>query len=80
MTTLRFGLKEITIEKICGVFAKHPQVDRAVIYGSRAKGNCHRHAKTIGRKQAVIDWDTSLITAQDLPSEGLFVYSDRIRA
>jgi predicted nucleotidyltransferase len=37
--TLRFGLKEITIEKICGVFAKHPQVDKAVIYGSRAKGN-----------------------------------------
>lgn len=39
MTPLRFGLKEITIEKICGVLAKHPQVDRAVIYGSRAKGN-----------------------------------------
>ncbi|MBI4630559.1 MAG: nucleotidyltransferase domain-containing protein [Chloroflexi bacterium] len=36
---MRFGLKEITIEKICGVLAKHPQVDRAVIYGSRAKGN-----------------------------------------
>ncbi len=39
MTALRFGLKEITIEKICGVFAKYPQVDKAVIYGSRAKGN-----------------------------------------
>ncbi len=37
--TLRFGLKETTIEKICGVFAKYPQVDKAVIYGSRAKGN-----------------------------------------
>jgi len=37
--TPRFGLKEITIEKICGVFAKYPQVDKAVIYGSRAKGN-----------------------------------------
>lgn len=37
--TLRFGLKEITIEKICGVFAKYPQVEKAVIYGSRAKGN-----------------------------------------
>lgn len=37
--TLRFGLQESTIEKICGVFAKYPQVDQAVIYGSRAKGN-----------------------------------------
>ena len=37
--TPRFGLKETTIPKICGVLAKHPQVERAVIYGSRAKGN-----------------------------------------
>ncbi len=34
----RFGLKEATIQKICGVFAAHPQVDEAVLYGSRAKG------------------------------------------
>ena len=39
MTTLRFGLKEVTIEKICGVFAKYPPVEKAVIYGSRARGN-----------------------------------------
>ncbi len=37
--TPRFGLKETTIEKICGVFAKYPQIEKAVIYGSRAKGN-----------------------------------------
>lgn len=37
--TPRFGLKETTIEKICGVFAKFPQVEKAVLYGSRAKGN-----------------------------------------
>ncbi len=37
--TLRFGLKETTIEKLCGVLVKYPQVDKAVIYGSRAKGN-----------------------------------------
>ena len=36
---MKFGLKEIAIEKICGVLAKHPQVDKGVIYGSRAKGN-----------------------------------------
>ena len=36
---MKFGLKETTIAKICGVFAKHPQLDKAMIYGSRAKGN-----------------------------------------
>ena len=39
MTSTRFGLKDDTIEKIREVFASHPQVDKAVIYGSRAKGN-----------------------------------------
>ncbi len=37
--TLCFGLKEPTIQKICGVFAKYPQIEKAVLYGSRAKGN-----------------------------------------
>ena len=37
--TPRFGLKETTIEKIGAVFATFPQVDKAVLYGSRAKGN-----------------------------------------
>jgi predicted nucleotidyltransferase len=37
--TLRFGLKETTFQKICDVFAHYPQVERAVLYGSRAKGN-----------------------------------------
>jgi len=38
--TLRFGLKESTIEKICAVFTRYPQVEKAVLYGSRAKGDC----------------------------------------
>ncbi len=37
--TQRFGLTKATIQKTCGVFARHPQVDEAVLYGSRAKGN-----------------------------------------
>ena len=37
--TLRFGLKETTIQKICGVLRRHPQVEKAILYGSRAKGN-----------------------------------------
>jgi predicted nucleotidyltransferase len=35
----RFGLTEATIAKIAGVLAGHPQVEQAVLYGSRAKGN-----------------------------------------
>jgi predicted nucleotidyltransferase len=37
--TLRFGLKETTIQKICGVLYHYPQVEKAILYGSRAKGN-----------------------------------------
>jgi len=37
--TLRFGLKESTIQKICAVFARYPQVEKVVLYGSRAKEN-----------------------------------------
>lgn len=35
----RFGLSETTIANICSVFARFPQVKKAVLYGSRAKGN-----------------------------------------
>ena len=36
---MKFGLKETTIQKICEVFIRYPQVEKAVLYGSRAKGN-----------------------------------------
>ncbi|MEJ5251789.1 MAG: nucleotidyltransferase domain-containing protein [Chthonomonadetes bacterium] len=35
----RFGLKETTIQRICEVLARYPQVQKAILYGSRAKGN-----------------------------------------
>jgi predicted nucleotidyltransferase len=37
--TFRFGLKEATIQKIRDVLARYPQVEQAILYGSRAKGN-----------------------------------------
>ncbi|OGR29109.1 MAG: hypothetical protein A2X79_03245 [Desulfuromonadaceae bacterium GWB2_53_15] len=37
--THRFGLNEKVIRQICGVFANYPQVEKAILYGSRAKGN-----------------------------------------
>jgi len=36
---MRFGLKEKDIGKILRVFSSVPQVDEAILYGSRAKGN-----------------------------------------
>ena len=39
ITDLPFGLPLAAIEKIRGVMASHPEVERSVLYGSRAKGN-----------------------------------------
>lgn len=36
---MRFGLKETTIKKIGAVFARYPQIEKAILYGSRAKGD-----------------------------------------
>lgn len=38
-TPLRFGLKETVIKQIAGVLSGHSEVESAVLYGSRAKGN-----------------------------------------
>lgn len=35
---MKYGLTENTLEKICAVFARFPEIDKAVLYGSRAKG------------------------------------------
>lgn len=36
---MEFGLSHNTLQKIRQILAQHPHVERAVIYGSRAKGN-----------------------------------------
>lgn len=36
---MKYGLSARTIEQICVVLAQYPAVERAVLYGSRAKGN-----------------------------------------
>lgn len=38
-TTGMFGLPTETVEKLRHVFQQHPSIQRALIYGSRAKGN-----------------------------------------
>ncbi|HEY89930.1 MAG TPA: nucleotidyltransferase domain-containing protein [Thermoflexia bacterium] len=37
--TFRFGLKESIIQQISAIFAQYPQVHKARLYGSRAKGD-----------------------------------------
>jgi predicted nucleotidyltransferase len=39
MNTTCTGLTEQTIENVTGVLARHPKVESAILYGSRAKGN-----------------------------------------
>lgn len=36
---MNYGLNDHTIEKFQKVFQKYPEIDRVMIYGSRAKGN-----------------------------------------
>lgn len=66
--TLRFGLKETTIQKICGVFAHYPQVEKAVLYGSRSKENYKTGS----------DIDLTLFGGEDLTLEILYLIMDEI--
>ena len=36
---MEFGLNQETIDKINSVFENHPEIEKVIIYGSRAKGN-----------------------------------------
>jgi len=45
---MKNGLKEATIQKIHAVFARYPHVDKAVLYGSRARGT-YRSGSDIDR-------------------------------
>lgn len=60
--TERFGLKETTIGEIRSVLARYPQVEKAVLYGSRAKGNY----------KAGSDIDLTLFGGEELTREVFF--------
>ena len=36
---MKYGLPQSAIERINAVLSRYPQVDKAILYGSRAKGN-----------------------------------------
>jgi len=66
--TDRFGLKEQTIRQICGVFANYPHVEKAILYGSRAKGNYKNGS----------DIDLTLCGGTDLTLEILYKIMDEL--
>lgn len=39
MEMLHFAIKESTIDRINAVFSQYPDIEKVVLYGSRAKGN-----------------------------------------
>jgi len=36
---MRYGLRDEVVDAICSVLQDHPEVEVAILYGSRAKGN-----------------------------------------
>ncbi len=65
---MRYGLPESTIEQICGVLARYPQVQRAILYGSRAKGNYKNGS----------DIDLTLCGGADLTLQVLYKIMDEL--
>ncbi len=65
---MKFGLKESTIRQIQSVFARYPQVKKATLYGSRAKGNYKTGS----------DIDLTLMGGEDLTLKVLYRIMDEI--
>ncbi|MBN1472926.1 MAG: nucleotidyltransferase domain-containing protein [Syntrophaceae bacterium] len=66
--TLRYGLKEAVIKKITDILSLYPQVEKAVLYGSRAMGR-HRNGSDI---------DLTLCGGEDLTLGVLYGIMGRI--
>ena len=79
MNTLnRFGLPDEVFDEILDVLRKYPQIDRAVIFGSRAKGNHKRYSDI---DIAVFsDIDSSFVNdiSSDLDELDIIYYTDVI--
>lgn len=41
-TTYKWGLKNITLDALISVFENYPNIEKVILYGSRAMGNYHR--------------------------------------
>lgn len=69
---MKFGLKKEIIEQINGIFAKYPQLDQVILYGSRAKGN-FKTGSDIDLTLKGNDLDLSLIHKIDLELDDLLL-------
>lgn len=65
---MKFGLQETTIEKIRATLARHSEVEKALLYGSRAKGNYKNGS----------DIDLTLVGGPDLTMKVLYRIMDEI--
>ncbi|GAB4219829.1 MAG TPA: nucleotidyltransferase domain-containing protein [Spirochaetota bacterium] len=59
---MKFGLSEKTIDLICSIFRQYPQIEKVIVYGSRAKGNYKNGS----------DIDLALIGGDDLTMDVLY--------
>ena len=68
------GLSATTVAKIAGVLAQFPEVERAVLFGSRAKGTWHRGSDIdLALAGSDLDWRT-LGRIEDLLDDLLLPY------
>ncbi len=65
---MKYGIPQSTIQKICTALARHPQVEKAILYGSRAKGNYKTGS----------DIDLTLLGGEDLTLKVLYRIMDEI--
>ncbi|MDD2798289.1 MAG: nucleotidyltransferase domain-containing protein [Bacteroidales bacterium] len=70
-----FGLKDADIEAICVILATHQEVDEAIIFGSRAKGNFKNGSDVdIALKGNTITFSTINAISFELNEESLMPY------
>lgn len=67
-----FGLREEVIEQVRSVFSKYPQIEQAVLYGSRAKGN-YRNGSDIDLTLKGRDLNLSIISQINLELDDLLL-------
>lgn len=65
---MKYGLPEDARQKICEVLARYPQIEKAILYGSRAMGN-HKNGSDI---------DLTLSGGKDLTPQILAQIMDEI--
>lgn len=65
---MKYGLKNSTIQKICTVFVRYRQVEKTVLYGSRASGSYKNGS----------DIDLTMFGGDDLTPQVLYRIMDEI--